>query len=292
MRDEGLDIHMKARVSPFRIATIAALGLLLAVVAGCGSYVHVQPGGNGAASSTGTILISVLLLTIFVACVGFLYTERMWSNALRLINVITAALLAMNYFEPLARFLSDRASSYTPMWDFLMLWGLFVLCFVILRAVTDLVSRVDVRFLNIVDRSGSIFLAAWTGWVIVCFTLASLHLAPLGKNFLFGGFQPGSSMFFGVLAPDDEWLGFTQRMSRGAFCCSTGPFDRDGAFYDKQSRRRAELEAYMNRSGRLRINREALMAPPPAPPKPVVPRRPPPKPAPKQIAPKDPGIKK
>ena len=41
-----------------------------------------------------TWLLPLLLLLIFAAAVGFLYPEGMWSNAVRLINVVTAALLA------------------------------------------------------------------------------------------------------------------------------------------------------------------------------------------------------
>ena len=54
------------------------------------------------------------------------YAEGMWSNAVRLINIVTAGLVAMNFFEPLARWLTDWQPSYTYLWDFLSLWGLFV----------------------------------------------------------------------------------------------------------------------------------------------------------------------
>ena len=46
--------------------------------------------------------LTLILILIFLACLGFLYPEGMWSNAVRLINVILASLLAIDYFEPLA----------------------------------------------------------------------------------------------------------------------------------------------------------------------------------------------
>ena len=55
-------------------------------------------------------LLTLILVLIFLACLGFLYPEGMWSNAIRLINVILAALLAINYFEPLARQLEEVAA--------------------------------------------------------------------------------------------------------------------------------------------------------------------------------------
>ena len=46
---------------------------------------------------------------------------------------------------------------------------------------------------------------------MVCFTLASLHTAGRWAQYPFlGSFQPQNGMFFGVLYPDREWLGFTR----------------------------------------------------------------------------------
>ena len=70
---------------------------------------------------------SIILFAIFVCCIATLWTEGMWGNAIRLINVVTAALLATNYFEPLANWLqgfSTKFSTFTYLWDFLALWGL------------------------------------------------------------------------------------------------------------------------------------------------------------------------
>ena len=44
------------------------------------------------------LLMFVILFAIVAACFG----EGMWSNAVRLVNVVTAGLLATNFFEPVA----------------------------------------------------------------------------------------------------------------------------------------------------------------------------------------------
>ena len=46
----------------------------------------------------------------------------LWSNTITLVNVLTAGLLATNYFEPLADFFEGRNSSFTYVWDFLAIW--------------------------------------------------------------------------------------------------------------------------------------------------------------------------
>lgn len=214
------------------------------------------------------MLLTVALLFIFVGCVGVLYLEGTWGNAIRLVNVVTAALLATNFFEPLANRLDRWQPSYTYAWDFLSLWLLFVVFMVIFRAVTDLTSRVKVRLLKIADQIGSAILAALIGWVMVCFTLMTLHTAPLARNFL-GAFKPESRMFFG-LAPDRHWLGFVQLVSTGAYSRELGKdelakqrygtrqedpereknlavFDRNGDLLIKYASRRSRLEAHMKK---------------------------------------------
>jgi hypothetical protein len=248
-----------------------ALSLLL--LAGCGSYdPGAMPAGGGEASMLASLGLSTLLALIFAACLGFLYSEKLWSNAVRLVNIVTAALLAMNFFEPAAEWLarrSDTMHSYNALWDFLTIWGLFVLFFLVFREITDRISRVDVRFLKLADRIGSGVLAAWIGWVMVGFSLTTLHTAPLAEHFFFGAFQPGEKMFFGILAPDLEWLAFTRKVSRGAYCQSAGEEEPGGGgfpdeFPRTQAERRAKLAAYLDKTGALRVDPNA--PPPPAPP--------------------------
>jgi uncharacterized membrane protein required for colicin V production len=210
-------------------------------------------------------LLPFFMFIVMLACVGWSYPDGLWSNAIRLVNTITAALLAMNFFEPVARWAEKNVSaSYTYLWDFLALWGLFFVITLVLRGLTDTVSRVKVKFLKLADRIGSGVLSVWIGWVMVCFTMASLHTVPLSENFLFGGFKPKERMIAG-LAPDRLWLGFVQQVSRGGFCRTASDdevrsraygnesdpdaklcvFDRNANFIPKYSNRRRLLEAHV-----------------------------------------------
>jgi hypothetical protein len=208
-------------------------------------------------------LLTFLMLAILFACMATLYTEGMWSNAVRLINVVTAALLATNYFEPVAAWLDDWQPSFTYFWDFLTLWGLFCIFSLILRSATDHVSKVQVRFLGLADRIGSSVFALWVGWVLVCFTMMSLHTAPLARNFLFEGFKAEDRMFFG-LAPDRQWLGFMQKESLGTFSQPATPeelehgkyvFDPNGDFMPKYASRRSAVEGDLAKTGTPRVGR-------------------------------------
>lgn len=206
-------------------------------------------------------MVTLLMFLVLFACVAMLYTDGMWSNAIRLINVITAALLAMNFFEPFADYLEQTAPSYSYFWDFIALWALFGVFSLIFRQLTDRLSRVKVKFLKVADQIGSGVLSIWIGWVMVCFLMVTLHTAPLAKNCLFESFQPEQQMFLGF-APDRLLLGFMQKLSQGPYDLSVSEVDRKaektvfdphGEFLPKYATRRAMLEGNVNTKGSLTV---------------------------------------
>jgi hypothetical protein len=225
-------------------------------------------------------VLSLLFALIFLACLGFLFSEGMWSIAIRLVNVVTSALLAMNYFEPVAKMLEGFADSFTYFWDFVALWAVFAASMIVLRTVTDALSHVKVRFLKVADKIGGGVFAAWIGWVMVCFTAMSLHTAPLARSFFFGAFQPEQSLFFMGIQPDRQWLAFTQKMSYGGFSRSlpkdepnaygaiegeseaaahVAAFDRDASFLPKYATRRQKLEDYKQAKNAVRVQSSDLV---------------------------------
>jgi len=256
-------------MKPWLLASLFVAVLLL-TLAGCSSY---KPGniptGAGSAPEGSGWVTWLLCLLILGVCVGFLFRDGLWGNAIRLVNVVFAGLLTMNFYEPLATWLmnyGDEFRSYAAFWDFLAMWTCFVLLVVVFRALTDTVSRVRVRFLKIVDLWGGVVLSLCIGWVMVCFTLTSLHAAPLGQYPLLGSFQPQNKLFFGMLAPDREWLGFTQYQSSGPLCRSV---DQDCKFppdfIEKQFERRMHIEKYIlgNKDHAIRVNKDFMRAPAP-----------------------------
>jgi hypothetical protein len=194
------------------------------------------------------------MLVILAACIGVLYPEGLWSNAVRLVNVVTSGLVAMNFFEPLARWIEtwgEFFESATYFWDFISLWVLFGMSMILMRVGTDWISRVKVRFLKAADRAGSAVFATLIGWVMVCFVMATLHTAPLAPNFLFGGFDPSRRML--LVGPDRQWLGFVQHASKGPFARSEKVvFDENNQFMIKYNNRRGSLEKMRTEKASLR----------------------------------------
>ena len=248
-----------------RLLPSLCLAVLLLILTGCGSVEQRIPGGNPPDSAQ-TWAIWLLCVLILAVCVGLLYRDGLWSNAIRLVNVVFAGLLAMNFYEWLAKWMTnynDDIHSFVPFFDFLALWTCFVLFMAVFRAATDAVSKVRVRFLQIIDLWGGVVLSLGIGWIMLGFTLVSLHAAPLGQYPLLGSFQPQSRMFFGILAPDREWLGFTKYQSWGSYCRSVDKahFDQcvfPSDFIEQQLERRKHIENYIqgNPEHAIRVNKQ------------------------------------
>ena len=118
---------------------------------------------------------------------------------------------------------------------------MFAVFVIVLGELTNRVSQVKVRFSSIADQIGGAVLAVMIGWVMVSFTLTTLHTAPLSRNFLFGGFRAESRMFMGF-TPDRNWLGFVKMVSRGSFCQSpVAEFDPENDFMPKYTSRRESV---------------------------------------------------
>ena len=187
--------------------------------------------------------VDLFLVLIFAVCFASTAMQGIWNNVITLINVLLAALIATCFWEPLATWLDGWDHRYTYIWDMLAIWGLFGVSFLILRAFTDFISQVKVRFIRKVDLIGGILLSAWSSWIIVCFTTMTLHLAPLSPNFMLGSFQPQpkSSMFVGM-APDRQWLAFVQKVSGGSLASGKdSEFDPRSEFIPKYRFRRVQI---------------------------------------------------
>ncbi len=197
--------------------------------------------------------LTAVLILVFVAVLAFMVNEGLWTNFIMFFNVIMAALIAMNYWEPISNKLDEWDGSFTYIWDFLAIWLVFAVSLGILRLITDRLSTVRVRFFKPVEIFGGIFFGLWTGWIMVCFTLATLHMAPLVKNSFGGDFQPKleDRMFFGI-GPDIKWLAFCQKLSDGAYQNSPAyEFDPQGDFVHRYNDRRTQVAKEPD----LRVNR-------------------------------------
>jgi hypothetical protein len=190
------------------------------------------------------------LVIILVAVFGSLLRDGLWSNLVTLFSAVTAALVATNYFEPVAMLLTGIVPSLLHYWGIIALGLVFAAVFILLRTIGLNLSRFRVRFHPPVNNFGGVAVAGVVGWVAVMFICFGMHLAPMSRTFMGNSFDPEKKMFFG-LAPDRMWLGFVQKLSNnGAWGRNvtnesgevTSMFDPKSEYMLKHASRRAWLE--------------------------------------------------
>jgi hypothetical protein len=158
-----------------------------------------------------------------------------------LLNVLLAASFATAWYPLVVSWLEPLLASYTYLLDFVALQGTFCVLLLVMREITDRVSRTRVRFRKPVELAAGPLVAMLTAWVVVCFTAASLHTAPVPRDFIQP--TPEARMFFG-LAPDRRWLAWVRGSSlSGPFASPDHAFDSHADFILRYASRRHALEA-------------------------------------------------
>ena len=141
------------------------------------------------------MIVSLGLLIVFAVVTLLLMREGLWSAMVMFLNVLLAASVATAWYEVLANWMETLIPSYTYLLDFLAIWSIFSVLVLVLREITDRVSRTKVKFLRQVELIGAPAMAMLTGWVMVAFTAASLHTAALPREFVQP--KPQTRMLFG-----------------------------------------------------------------------------------------------
>jgi hypothetical protein len=152
-----------------------------------------------------------ILLLIVVAVTWCVAAEGAWGAGLTFLCVLFAGLLAMNFFEPVANFIDGMGSAVQDYSDLVALVGLFALFTFLGRLATDNISPTVIEFDARVYNVARWLFGLATGYTTMAILLTALHTAPLPRKFL--GFSPERANLFDSVAPDRQWLGFTQHVS-------------------------------------------------------------------------------
>lgn len=157
-------------------------------------------------------MVTLLILLVFFAAIGSTWWFGIWNNLLTLINLLLAGLIASGFYENVADSLNSRIPDWTNVMSFVSVWLTFVVSFIVLRALTDMISSKKLKFEKTTEIIGQSVLSVWIASVFVAFTLFTLHLSPLPPA-VFQEEMASSTLGIG---PDRFWLAFVQSRSRGA----------------------------------------------------------------------------
>ncbi len=157
-------------------------------------------------------MIDLILILIFAGVTWAVAGEGPYGAALVLISIVLSGLLAMNLFEPAAEMMQGILGSYEwqHRWDIIAFLGLFSLGVWGLREATERIMPTTLEVAGLMYESRWL-LGAAAGYAMVAILLTAMHVAPLGREFI--GFRPERNNLFDSVAPDRQWLGFTQYVS-------------------------------------------------------------------------------
>lgn len=187
------------------------------------------------------LVLNLILFLILAIVGGLLAIGGFWRALVMFFNVLVAACVATAWYETLAGFLERFLAGYTYLLDFLSIWLIFGVVVALLRAATDWLSPTRIEFPKLVEWIGLGLVSFMTGWVMMAFTAASLHTAPLPRSQIQP--TPQAKMFLG-LAPDRSWLAWVRNSSLSGPFSRGEPhvFDKDGDFILRYADRRLKLE--------------------------------------------------
>lgn len=154
-------------------------------------------------------MIDIACLIVVGIVTWMVASEGIWSGAQTFLCTLISALLAMNFFEPLAIRLRGFGlpDEYC---DIVALLGLFIGLEFGIRLGAEQISPRYISVYPMLDSMGRWAFGVITGYLTMAFLLTALHTAPLPREFM--GFQPERNNFFNM-APDRQWLGFMQYVS-------------------------------------------------------------------------------
>jgi hypothetical protein len=162
------------------------------------------------------LLILAILLSLGMV-IAATWLVGLWNNVISWVNLVLSALVATSFFEPLAAQLHQNAPESSYLVDFVAIWGLFISTYVVLRVMTELLSRYRLYFDYWTETIGRTVMSVAIALTLFAFASFTLHMAPMPiRGFWEQRFQPSpEARSFGIGA-DRAWMSFVHAASLGS----------------------------------------------------------------------------
>jgi uncharacterized membrane protein required for colicin V production len=133
------------------------------------------------------MIVDLCVLALVGGITYALMSEGLWGSALMFFNVLFAALIAFNFYEPLAQLIVDNAgpeSFISSFADSLCMMVLFVVSLLLLRLATETLSPSMVRFPTPLYHLGRIIFGLGGALVMMAMLLLGYEASPVQKKML------------------------------------------------------------------------------------------------------------
>jgi hypothetical protein len=159
-------------------------------------------------------IINLIIVGLILGLTYALTSEGLWGSALMFFNVLFGALIAFNFYEPLAALL-DRTGINWGFSDTLCMLGLFCVSVLILRMTSETLGPAMVRFPAAIYHIGRLIFGLGGAVITVAVIILAFHAAPVHKK-IFTAIDYTSKPPFG-LGIDHQFLGFFQHTTGNIF---------------------------------------------------------------------------
>lgn len=202
------------------------------------------------------LIIDFILLAVLGGVTWYVSSEGGFGAAVIFVSATLSALLALNFFEPLAMlisgFLAGGLAAYRNSTDLVAFVLLFGGVNFGLRVAAEKMMPTYIHVQGYLDDALRWGAGLATGYLAMAVVLVSLHVAMVPREWL--GFRAERKNFLGISAPDRQLLGFMQYVSghalgrRIAVTVQREPVYRlfDGPYYMLPQSEKDANKAYPN----------------------------------------------
>jgi hypothetical protein len=169
------------------------------------------------------VVIDLIICALILLMTYVISSEGLWGAALVFFNVLFAGIIALNFYEPLAKLLAESAKFMAGYADMLCLSLLFIVALVLLRLTTETLAPAMVRFPTPIYHAGRFLFAIAASMITIGFLIVIAETGPLNKK-AFGTIDYNAKPPF-HLGLDHQWLGFFQYTTGQVFAEHTGKTD-------------------------------------------------------------------
>jgi uncharacterized membrane protein required for colicin V production len=200
---------------------------------------------------------------LLAGILGFTYvmtSEGLWGAALMFFNVLFGAIIAFNFYEPMAQIIVENASFISHLADMTSLMLLFSASVMVLRVATEFLAPAMIRFPSPVYNIGRFIFAFGTSVIVFAVILLGLHAAPVHQKIAsVVDYKHKPPFNFGI---DHMWLAFFQKTTGEVFprFDDTGirdPFRQFGRPYGQSEKQRLKVHVFDPRAKWLLDHQEA-----------------------------------
>jgi uncharacterized membrane protein required for colicin V production len=161
-------------------------------------------------------IVALLILGMTYA----LASEGLWGAALMFFNALFAAMITLNFYEPLAQVIGTNVTFLSGYADALCILLIFTVSLLLMRLLTELLAPSMVRFPKPLYHIGRLGFALGGSLVTMGVMLLALDASPVNRKIL-GSMDHQSQPFFKVRL-DKEVLAFFQYSTGQIFSGSGG----------------------------------------------------------------------